>query len=273
VLPSEPRSAETTKVNGDLSPVPASNKSAPEATNATPAPADTAPAAAGSGGFGTLKGRVVFNGTPPAMPLLNTKDKDPEVCGKVDVKSQRLVVDPATKGVQYAFVYIPKPTAVSPEVKSAAEGATAEFDQKDCMFVPHALAAIKGAKIMLKSSDPISHNINAKLRVNSPYNTVLTAGKEIVYDPPAAERGPVEVVCDIHGWMKAYWLIIDSPYFAVTDDKGNFEIKNVPAGSQKVVVWQEAVNYVTPPAGTAVAVKANDTTTAPDFAIDPAKVK
>ena len=36
-------------------------------------------------------------------------------------------------------------------------------------------------------------------------------------------------------------MVLDIPYFAVTDDKGNFEIKNAPAGTQKVVVWQEAV--------------------------------
>ena len=47
-------------------------------------------------------------------------------------------------------------------------------------------------------------------------------------------------------------MVLDNPYFAVTDDKGNFEIKNVPAGTQKVVVWQEAVakgGFVTPPSG------------------------
>ena len=37
-------------------------------------------------------------------------------------------------------------------------------------------------------------------------------------------------------------MVLDNPYFAVTDAKGNFEIKNVPAGTQKVVVWQEAVD-------------------------------
>ena len=49
--------------------------------------------------------------------------------------------------------------------------------------------------------------------------------------------------------MKAYWLVLDNPYFAVTDDKGNFEIKNVPAGTQKVVVWQEAARFVTAAVG------------------------
>ena len=69
-------------------------------------------------------------------------------------------------------------------------------------------------------------------------------------------------------------MVLDHPYFAVTDDKGYFEIKNVPAGTQKVVVWQEAVakgGFITPSSGEDVTVKANDTTIK-DFTIDPAKL-
>ena len=47
---------------------------------------------------------------------------------------------------------------------------------------------------------------------------------------------------DIHVWMSAWWLILDHPYFAVTDDRGAFEIPDVPAGPQQVIVWQEAVD-------------------------------
>ena len=68
-------------------------------------------------------------------------------------------------------------------------------------------------------------------------------------------------------------MVLDSPYFAVTDEKGNFEIKNAPAGTQKVVVWQEAVDkngFVTPPSGEDVVIKANDATVK-DFTIDPAE--
>ena len=55
-------------------------------------------------------------------------------------------------------------------------------------------------------------------------------------------------------------MVVDHPYIAVTDAKGNFEIKNVPAGTQKVVVWQEAVGFVTAPSGEDVTIKPNDTT-------------
>jgi len=61
----------------------------------------------------------------------------------------------------------------------------------------------------------------------------------------------------------------------VTDDKGNFEIKNVPAGTQKVVVWQEAVTgggFVTPSSGQNVNIKPSDTTTL-DLKIEPGKIR
>ena len=67
-------------------------------------------------------------------------------------------------------------------------------------------------------------------------------------------------------------MVLDNPYFAVTDAKGNYEIKDVPAGTQKVVVWQEAVGFVSAPSGDAVTVKA-DGDTAHDVKIDAGKVK
>jgi hypothetical protein len=271
VLPSEPlASGSAPAATGSPSPAPAAT---------TAAPADTAapaPTAGGAEGWGTIKGRVVFVGDPPVAKVLDTKVKDPEVCAKSEHRSQRLVVDPATKGIKYALVYIPKPTKVNPEAKSSAETAGADFDQKDCMFDPHVFAAMKGAKVLLKSSDTVNHNINAKLRANSTYNQVVSAANPLTYVPAAAETKPVEVTCDIHPWMKAYWLILDNPYFAVTDEQGNFEIKNAPAGTQKLIVWQEALDkqgFLTGSSGDPVVVKANETTTLPDFRIEPARVR
>lgn len=275
VIPNEPLASSAGTGTASTA-APANTGSAAPAASSSSGGAPPA-AATGSGGssaegWGTLKGRVVFNGTAPEQKVIDTSAKDPTVCAKTPVKSQRLVVDPESKGVKYAIVYIPRPTKTSPEAESEAMQAKVVFDQEHCMFDPHVIALMKGAKITLKSSDPVNHNINAKLRSNSPYNQLLTANQEVSYDPVAAERGPIEVTCDIHPWMKAYWLITDKPYFAVTDDKGNFEIKNVPAGAQKVVVWQEAVGYVTPASGESVNVKAGEPTTA-EFKVDPGKVK
>ncbi len=246
---------------------------------ATTTAASTAPAAApaaSAGGWGTLKGQVVFNSAPPPVEVLEEKGKakkDPEFCAKdAPIKSQRLVVDAETKGVKYALIYLSKPTAVSPDAKAAAAKAEVLFDQKGCIFEPHVLGLMAGSEIVLKSSDPVNHNVNARLKVNNAFNDLIAGGATRKLTPTSAERSPCPVTCDIHPWMLGYWMILDHPYFAVTDDKGNFEIKNVPAGTQKVVVWQEATGFVTAPAGEEVSIAAGAPTTK-SFTVDAAKVK
>jgi len=262
-------------------PAPApSTAAAPAATPAAGSPA-AAPAASTpvkAEGWGTLKGQVVLSGDAPAAKTLVEKGKaakDPEVCAVAGpVLSERLVVDAGTKGVKNVLVYIPKPTNVNPDAKKAASEAKVLFDQDKCVFEPHVLAAMTGVPITLKSSDPVNHNVNVKLK-NSPGNKLLAGGATDTLTTSGAERTPGMVTCDIHPWMQAWWMVLDSPYFAVTDDKGNFEIKNVPAGTQKVVVWQEALTgngFVTPPAGEDVDVKPNDTT-AKNYTIDVAKLR
>jgi plastocyanin len=227
-------------------------------------------------GWGTLKGHVVFGGDAPTPKVLADKGKapkDPEVCAKdAPVLSERLVIDGASKGVKNVLVYLSKPTRVNDDAKKAASSAKIMFDQEKCIFAPHVLAIMNGLTITLKSSDPVNHNINAKLK-QSPYNQLLAGGLSVPFTPQGTERVPGEVTCDIHPWMKAWWMVVDHPYFAVTDAKGNFEIKNVPAGTQKLVVWQEAVKsgFVTASSGDEVVIKANDSTEK-DYTIDPGKI-
>jgi len=270
VLVPEPNSL-TTKATAGGPATPATV--APEATPASTSP--TTPVKAE--GWGTLKGQVVFGGDPPAPAILQEQGKaakDPNVCAKDGpIKSERLVVDPAGKGVKFVLVYLPKPTAINPDAKKAAAEAKPVFDQRGCVFEPHVEGLMAGVPVTLKSSDAASHNVNIKLKGSS-LNQSIGSGQTLTFTPSGPERTPGQVVCDIHPWMTSWWMVVDSPYIAVTDDKGYFEIKNVPAGTQKVVVWQETVakgGFVTPPSGEDVTIKANDTTVK-DFTIDPAKL-
>ena len=117
---------------------------------------------------------------------------------------------------------------------------------------------MKGTKVDVHSSDPVNHNINVMLTKNKTNITVSPGAPLPPIELKNAEVKPGAVVCDIHTWMKAYWMVVDSPYFAVTDAHGNFTLKDVPAGTQKVVVWQEAMpgGFVTPASGEPVNVPA-----------------
>jgi hypothetical protein len=260
---------------------PATGTSAPTATPASTTSTAAAPVAVApvkAEGYGTLKGQVTYDGEAPAVKVLFEKGKaakDPNVCAKdAPLVSERLLVDSGTKGVKNVLVFLNKPTRVSAEAKSAAATARVVFDQSKCVFDPHVLAVMVNTPITLKSSDPVNHNINAKLK-SAAFNKLLAAKAEEKYTPIGAERLPAEVTCDIHPWMRAWWMVLDHPYFAVTDDKGEFEIRNVPAGTQKVVVWQEALDkrgFITAPSGDPIVLKANETVVK-DFKVEPSRVR
>jgi plastocyanin len=226
-------------------------------------------------GWGTLKGRVVYGGTPPQPAVkqaVGKAEKNPEVCAKDQpIMDEHLVVNSGNKGVKNVFVYLQRPTAVNEEAKKEAQAKHLEFDQKNCTYIPHSLGVMTGETVTLKSSDPTNHNVNFQLK-NFSQNPLLAPGNTMDVKLDSAERTPGPVTCSIHPWMQAYWLVLDHPYFAVTDENGNFEIKNAPAGTQRVVVWQEAGGFVTPASGEAVNIKPNDTTSQ-EFTVDPGKFK
>jgi plastocyanin len=257
----------------------ASTEKKAEATAAAPtaaAPTAAAPTAAvKSEGFGTLKGKILFDGDAPAAKTLVTKGdskvKDSAVCAVGDIKSERLVVDSASKGVKNVIVFIAKPTAVDPAAKAAKATTKVVFDQNKCVFEPHVLVMLANTEVELSSTDDVSHNVRSAVQNNS-FNDLLSPRGKSKTPKTAAARQPGLVSCDIHPWMTSYWLVLDHPYFAVTDAQGNFEIKGAPAGTQKVVVWQEATGFVTPASGQDVTIAANGDT-AQEFKIKAAQVK
>jgi plastocyanin len=261
---------------GSTAPAPSGGAPAtgsPSTAAPSAAPTAAAPAAATASGWGTLKGQIKYGGEPKEPKVLQAQgkaEKNPEICAaKSPIVSERLVVDKASKAVKNVLVYIPRPTSVNEDAKKAAIATPIVFDQKNCVFEPHVLGLMAGTPVTLKSSDSTNHNVNVKLKV-SPFNSTISPGGSTEFKTQGPERTPGQVVCDIHPWMTSWWMVLDNPYIAVTDANGNYEIKNVPAGSQKVVVWQEAFGYVTPSSGQEVSIKPNEPNVA-DFTLDPAK--
>jgi hypothetical protein len=55
----------------------------------------------------------------------------------------------------------------------------------------------------------------------------------------ATRSGVVRVVCDAHPHMLAWMIVHDSPYYAVTDERGAFRIDGILPGRCKVTMWHE----------------------------------
>lgn len=190
------------------------------------------------GGIGTLKGKIVYGGVYTPLPPLYTMGnapKDNDVCGKEAAPNQTLVVNDG--GLANVFIWldkVPKGTKI-PD----SENAPVIFDQKFCVFKPHALVMRTNQTVKVLNSDPVAHNTHTKPERNTDFNqTVDQKGAEFIYKRP--EKKPLQVMCDIHPWMSAYHLPLDHPFADVSKEDGTFEIPNLPSGKLELKLWHEA---------------------------------
>lgn len=202
--------------------------------------------------WGTITGQIVVTGEIPEPVLLHAKNaeiKDKEVCAVVDTYAEDLLIDKETKGLANVFVYLLRaPKSVHADEKDPAK-VSLVLDNKACRFVPHAMVVRVGQTVEVINSDPVGHNTHTYPLKNQPKNVLIAAntplGKGEAFDgQTVAELLPTKVACDFHTWMTAYWVVLDHPYAAVTDEKGNFTIPNLPAGKHEFRVWHERCGYV-----------------------------
>lgn len=199
--------------------------------------------------WGDVKGQIVLDGAIPKTKIIVEKgksQKDPEVCAATgDILSEALVVDPASKGIANVFVYIKKAPKIHPDLAKSKD-AEVTFDQKGCQFLPHTLLVRTDQVVKVLSGDGVAHNTHTHPLRGMQFNSAIKANDRtgIPVTCKVAESLPTEVTCDYHPWMRAYWLVLDHPYAAVTDKDGKFTIGKLPAGKHEFVVWQESVGYI-----------------------------
>lgn len=213
----------------------------PEMTSETAA-TETA-AADSAGGSGNLKGKIEFTGAFTPLPPLHVKGgdvKDKDVCAAVEAPDEKILVKDG--GLANVFIYLKK----APKNVPPAPTADIVFDQKNCIFKPHALTMRVGQTVRVLNSDSVAHNTHTNTVKNTAFNNIVspndTTGQPLVYKQ--AEQDPITVVCDIHPWMRAYHLPIDHPYVAISSEDGTFEIKDLPAGKHDFKVWHEAAGLL-----------------------------
>jgi hypothetical protein len=197
--------------------------------------------------WGTVKGRIVFDGAAAPEPAQINVDKDQAHClAKGNLFSEELVVNKKNLGVRWVFVWLAPakgepPLKVHPKLKPI-KNKPHEIDQPCCQFVPHALAIREGEEILAKNSSAIPHNVHWQGHPlkNPGDNKIVPAAQSLPIKDLKADRFPVKINCDIHGWMSAWVRVFDHPYFAVTDESGKFELKQAPAGNYRMVIWHES---------------------------------
>jgi plastocyanin len=135
------------------------------------------------------------------------------------------------------------------------------MDQKALLFQPHILVVPVGTTVQFSNSDKVQHNIfwpsisgNKKLGHN--LGTWPSGeSRSFKFDNP----GVVSLLCNVHPEMSAYVIVAPTPYYATTDDAGNFSIADVPDGSYTVTGWHEGFKPQSKPVSVSGAAKADFT--------------
>jgi plastocyanin len=209
---------------------------APAATAAAPAGAPAAPAA----GATTITGKVSFEGTAPAAEKVKTS-ADPK-CQQMHPQGlEKKTVAVNNGGLAHAFVWLK--TGVTGSHPAPAEPAV--LDQQGCEYHPHVVAVRTGQTINIKNSDDTLHNIHPRPTVNKEFN--IGQARKGMESQRSFDKQEImiPVGCDVHPWMRSYISVVDHPYFAVTNDDGTYEIKNVPPGDYEVEVVHEKLKNQT----------------------------
>jgi len=215
--------------------------------SAVPSPAYEAASVADGG---SVKGKVVFNGTvPPKRKVVPTKDR--EVCGSGVREVDQILVG-GDKSVHEAIVYL---KAVEKGKAWPKLAKTPEIDNVKCDFQPHVMVMPVG-DIVVVNTDPVLHNTKSFIERVPIFNLALpNQGQRITR--PIKKSGIMRVECDAHGWMLGWVYVADSPYYAITPKDGSFTITDIPPGNYTLVAWQE----FTGPTETPITIKAKEAAT------------
>lgn len=179
-----------------------------------------------------IRGVVVMTGTVVPKKLPVTIDQ--YVCGKEKV-GEDLAVGPQG-GVKNVVVWLqtPPPGATWPSAPVKVE-----MDQKSCTFAPRVVLVPAGGTVEFLNSDRLLHNLHSASRENPTFNRTQPRGRVI----PVTFSKPefVQVNCDLHSWMRAWVVVADHPYYALSNDAGEFVLPNVPPGKYVLQIWQETL--------------------------------
>ena len=111
----------------------------------------------------------------------------------------------------------------------------AKIDQKGLVFTPHVLPIVVNTTVEFLNYDNVLHNVYSPDKIADKFNLGTWPPGEIkTYT--FKQTGAAILLCNVHAEMEGYVVVLQNPFFSLTDENGNYTIKDVPAGSYTLKV-------------------------------------
>ena len=196
---------------------------------------------------GTLKGRVGLVGKVPRprfFPLISSPNI--EYCNRIsDGKGHRILFDftvsesRGLKDTVIKLVGIQKGKPFSNQIQKLV--------MNRCHIPKYVIGVRNGETLLLENTDPIRHEVVAyeltdrgiKQRSHRPVDANTSQARD-VFVKQKTEKFLIK--CNLHPFLQTRGVIVNNPYYAITDREGNFSIKDIPPGTYKVIAWHPFIS-------------------------------
>lgn len=113
------------------------------------------------------------------------------------------------------------------------------LEHKGCRYAPHVLAMRTGQQLTIQNNDPTYHNTHPTPKSNAEWNQTQPQDAPALVKKFNRPELFMPFKCNQHPWEKAYVSVFDHPFFAVSDEFGNYRIEGLPPGRYTVVALHE----------------------------------
>lgn len=109
--------------------------------------------------------------------------------------------------------------------------------QQNKRFTPHLLVVPVGSVVEFPNRDPFFHNVFSLFEGKRFDLGLYEAGttRDVHFDKP----GISYIFCNIHAEMSAVVIALETPFFGVSNQRGEIVISHVPVGHYTLRIWDE----------------------------------
>jgi plastocyanin len=115
----------------------------------------------------------------------------------------------------------------------------AKMDQINLTFKPHVLPVIAGTTVDFLYSDKVLHNVFSPDQCCGKFNLgswPKGQSKSYTFTQPGCIS---TLLCNVHPEMEGFVVVVETPYYAISDNTGSYSIKGVPPGKYTLKIWHE----------------------------------
>ena len=196
---------------------------------------------------GSLKGKVrLIGGTPQPrfFPLIFSPNI--EYCTRLsDGKGHRILFDftvsdsKELKDTVIKLVDINKGKPFPTKIQTLI--------MNRCHMPKYVIGIHNGESLLLENLDPIRHEVatyefsnrGADQKSNRPVDGNTSQFRDVFVKQQTKE---FLLKCNLHPFLQTRGIMVDNPYYAITNEEGKYSIEDIPPGTYKVIAWHPFIS-------------------------------